>query len=322
MRGPSVDDHDRRRARALVGAARRIVIDAGSLSDDELLATIAQLRVGRVLAGPLSFLAGAVLLVLHGIVLLLTNWRLLVLELIPAIWIAAVLWDWRFHVVEGHELTELHGGWAIAIAAFVVLATMASYWCNIAFTYSALDHRMRLQDAARKASGHARLVATAALGVGLLHAWVSVRGPVKGLPTVTVGLGLVALLNLYLYTALPAQALGLRRQRPSPTQYVAKTVTSGAVSMVVSLPGLLLALLAHALLGVTVLRALGVVVLAVAVVLQVAAASSSRAVSMSAQILAHQSSSGSSDESRRGQRSTDASGRRAAPPSDESARSN
>lgn len=174
---------DRRQVRSLLSAARRIVVDAGTLSDDELLATIARLRVGRVLAGPLSFLAGAVLLVLHGIVLLLTNWRLLVLELLPAVWIAAVLWDWRFHVVEGHELTEVHDGWALAIAAFVVLATMASYWCNVAFTYSALDHRMPLRDALHNATRHVRLVGATALAVGLLHAWVSVRGPSGACPS-------------------------------------------------------------------------------------------------------------------------------------------
>lgn len=280
------DGADRRRLRRSVDAARRVVVDAGAMSDEELLATLGQLRVGRVLAGPLRFFAGAVLLVLHGVLLLIGNWRLLLLELVPAIWIAAVLWDWRFHVVEGNELVEVHGLWAPAIAAFVVLATVVSYWCNVAFVHAAVGTRPTLGGALSAAGRHRRLVVGAGLAVGLLHAWVSVRGPVRGLPTVTLGLGLLALLDLYLYSALPAHALGLDRRRRSPVAYVAKTVTSGALSMAVSLPGMTLAVVAHVLLGTSVLRALGVVVLVVAVILQVAASSSSRAVSMWSQLLA------------------------------------
>lgn len=262
------------------------MVGAGAMNDDELLAAIGRVRVGRALHGPLDFLAGAVLLVLHSVLLLVGNWRLLVLELVPAVWIAAVLWDWRFHVVEGNELVEVRGAWAAVIAVGVVLATVVSYWCNVAFVHAALGPRPSLRGALREAGRHRRLILGAGLAVGALHAWVSVRGPVRGLPTVTIGLGLVALLDLYLYSALPGQALGLDRRRASPREYVATTVTSGALSMAISLPGVTLALVAHALLGTSVLRVLGVVVLAVAVLLQVAASSSSRAVSMWSRLLA------------------------------------
>ena len=279
------DDEDRGRIRASLSAARSVVVGAGAMNDDELLAAIGRVRVGRALHGPLHFLADAVLLVLHSVLLLVGNWRHLVLELVPAVWIA-VLWDWRFHVVEGNELVEVRGAWAAVIAVGVVLATVVSYWCNVAFVHAALGPRPSLRGALREAGRHRRLILGAGLAVGALHAWVSVRGPVRGLPTVTIGLGLVALLDLYLYSALPGQALGLDRRRASPREYVATTVTSGALSMAISLPGVTLALVAHALLGTSVLRVLGVVVLAVAVLLQVAASSSSRAVSMWSRLLA------------------------------------
>lgn len=262
------------------------------MSEDEFLAAVGRLRIGHVLARPLSWVAGAVLLVVNGVVLLLANWRLLVLELVPAVWIAAILWDWRFHVVEGHDLTELHDGWALAVAAFVVAMTVAAHWSNVAFVEAAVGGHPRLYDALRSVGAHRRLVLGAALAAGLLHAWVSVRGPVRGTATFSIGLGAVALIDLYLYSALPAQALDLGRRRTSARQYLAKTVTSGAVSAAISLPGITLALVAHLLLGIPVLRALGVLVLVIAVVLQVAASSSSRAVSLAAALVAHQAGPG------------------------------
>jgi hypothetical protein len=272
------------RWRRAASAARRIVLHARTMSDDELAAAITQFRVGRVLAGPLAFAVGAVLLVIHSVLLLLTNWRLVALELFPALWLATVLWDWRFHVVYGNDLTALHGPWAIAIAGFVVLATLFSYWCNIAFAYAANGEEPTAIAALRRAGSHWRLVLVAGLAVGVVHAWVSVRGPIRGLTTFALGLGAVAIANLYLYSALPAQAIGLDRRRGTSKDLVTETITFGALSVIVSTPGIVLAVVARVLLLVPLLQILGGFVLAAAVVLQIAAASSSRAVSLSAKV--------------------------------------
>lgn len=254
------------------------------MSDDELLATIAQLKVGHVLAGPLSFAAGAVLLVIHAVLLLFTNWRLIAVELFPAVWLATVLWDWRYHVLYGNDLAELHGAWVVLAAAFVVVATVVSYGCNVVFAYVATGQELTVRGGLRRATQHRRLILAAGIAVGGFHAWVSVRGPIRGLGTFAIGLGVVALANLYLYSALPAQALGLDRQRANPRDLVTKTVALGAISVVVSTPGIILAFVARVLLGIPVLRILGFVLLAVAVLLQLAAASSSRAVSLSTNV--------------------------------------
>ncbi len=285
----------RERWRRRADAARRIVLHARSMSDDELLDAIAQLKAGRFLAGPLSFAAGAVLLVVHSVLLLFTNWRLLLIELVPAIWIATVLWDWRYHVLYGNDLAELHGGWAILAAALVIAATAMSYWCNVVFGYVATGRERTIRGGFRAAGRHRRLILTAALAVGALHAWVAARGPIRGVGTFAVGLGLVAIANLYLYSALPVQALGLDRQRAAPKDLVTRTVALGALSIVVSTPGITLALVGRMLLGIPTLRILGFVVLATAVLLQVAAASSSRAVSMSTNVVAAGPSAGSHD---------------------------
>lgn len=250
------------------------------MSDDELLAAIARLRIGRVLAKPTAFAAGAVLLVIHGVLLLFTNWRLMVIELFPALWLAAVFWDWRFHVLYGNDLVELRGPWAIVFAVAIPIATVVSYACNLLFSYLATGAESTVSAATRRCRQHVRLVVIVGLAVGGVHAWVSVRGSIRGFGTFALGLGLVAVANLYLYSALPAQALGLDRRRADAKGVVTTALVVGALSLVVSAPGITLALAGRVLVGVPVLRILGVVVLAVAVLLQIAAASSSRAVSL------------------------------------------
>lgn len=255
------------------------------MSDDELLAAIGRLKVGRVLAGPLAFAAGAFLLVIHSVLLLFGNWRLILVELVPAIWIATVLWDWRYHVLYGHRLAELQGGWTILAAAFVVSATIVSYACNVVFAFVATGQEHTVRDGFRRALRCRRPILSAGLAVGALHAWVAVRGPIRGVGTFALGLGLVALANLYLYSALPAHALGIGRQRANTKELVGKTVALGAVSLAVSTPGITLAFLGRMLLGISALRILGFLVVAVAVLLQIVAASSSRAVSMSTKVV-------------------------------------
>jgi hypothetical protein len=267
-------------------AAVGIAFSAREMSDDELLDAIDRLRVGRLLAGPLAFATGAILLVVHGGVLLLTNWRLVIVELLPAVWLGAVLWDWRSQVLRDHALLD-PGGWAaVAIAAGVVAMTVASYWCNVTFAYLATGREDRIRPASRAVGRHRRLVTGVALAVGLLHAWVAVRAPIRGVPTFAVGLGIVVGLHLYLYSALPAQALGIDRGRRAPREALSRTLTVGALSAVVSAPGILLALLARVLLDVPVLRVLGVLALALAVLVQVAATSSSRALSLATVVAA------------------------------------
>lgn len=254
------------------------------MSDDELLETIAQLKVGHVLAGPLSFAAGAVLLVVHAVLLLVTNWRFIAVALFPAIWLATLLWDWRYHVLYGKELAELHGQWAILVALLVVLATVVSYGSNVVFAYVATGQEHTVRGGLRRAGQHRRLILAAGLAVGALHAWVSVRGSIRGFGTFAIGLGLVAITNLYLYSALPAHALGLDRQRATPSGFVSKSIALGAVGVVVATPGLLLAVVGRMLVDVPLLRIVGFVVLAFAVLLQIAASSSTRAVALSVNV--------------------------------------
>jgi hypothetical protein len=267
-------------------SARRIALDAGSMSDEQLLEAFGQLRLGRLLAGPLSFAAGTVVVVAHGVLLLVSNWRLVLLELLPAVWLAAVLWDWRFHVLQGHEPVLL-GGWvAVVVAVAVVSATLASYWCNVAFAYAAIGGEPRPGAALRATARHWRVLVGVAVGVGLTHAWVTQRAAARGgVGLYAVALGLVALVDLYLYSALPAQVMGLDR-REGVRNVVTRVVTTGAIGVLVALPGLVLAILAHLLLGLPVLRLVGLAVLVVAVVIQIAAVSSGRAVRLSAAVLA------------------------------------
>src|SRR5438093_854725 len=53
---------------------------------------------------PLAY-AGTVAVVFDGVLLLIRNWRLTLLQLIPALWISAMTWNLRNHFLANPDIT-------------------------------------------------------------------------------------------------------------------------------------------------------------------------------------------------------------------------
>jgi hypothetical protein len=255
-----------------------------TLSEEDLRRAF-ESRSSNVLFRVLLLVSGTLLLIVRGIVLLVANWKLILLELVPAVWLGVVLWDLRRHTIEGDALV-VPSGWAAAGAAAVIaVATTTSYWCNVAFAFAAVGDDGQVGSALRAAGGNRRPILLAALAVSAGHAWVSLRGATIGVGTFSVGIAVVVAVNMYLYTALPARVVGIGRSRASIRERVERSVVAGTISAVAAAPGFLLSRLGQVLLAISVTRPVGMVVLVVAVLLQVAGISSSRAVAMSSELL-------------------------------------
>ena len=82
---------------------------------------------------PLAYAAGTVAVVFDGVLLLIRNWRLTLLQLLPAAWIWAMTWNLRRHTLANPSITT---GIAILIAVAILLATQIAYWCNATFAYT------------------------------------------------------------------------------------------------------------------------------------------------------------------------------------------
>jgi hypothetical protein len=255
-----------------------------SLSEDDLRRALAAHATNPFFRA-LALVTGTLLLMLRGVLLLVANWRLILLELIPAVWLAVMLWDLRYHVVAGHALVVPTGGWTAVAVAVIFAATAGSYWCNVAFAFAAVGDGTGVRAATRAANANLGPILSTAAVVAAAHSWVSLRGASIGIGTFGVGLAVVVAINMYLYTALPAQIVGLSRTRRSVRQRVERGVLAATVGALAAAPGFLLSRLGQLLLAFTATRPIGIVVLAVAVLLQVAGVSSSRAVAMSSQLV-------------------------------------
>src|ERR1700741_2421790 len=71
--------------------------------NDEAKIEEAVLRVSRSrrALAPLAFAVGALVLLFDGLRLLLSNWRLTLVQILPAMWIWLAMFDLKVHVLHG-----------------------------------------------------------------------------------------------------------------------------------------------------------------------------------------------------------------------------
>ena len=97
-----------RRARIRTGVAR--LIDAIRRSDDAAVErAVLQLSAQRRWLAPLALVVGAFLMLFQGVKLLVTNWRLTLVQIVPAMWIWIAMLDIKIHTLHGkgfHVLTR------------------------------------------------------------------------------------------------------------------------------------------------------------------------------------------------------------------------
>jgi len=255
------------------------------LAPAQLRDGIAALGARHWLLRPIALVADVAVLMVQGILLLFRNWRLVLLELVPAVWLATILWDWRVHVLRGESVVVVHGWADVAIVALILAATMIAYWCNVAFAFAATHSPPRVSWAMRQSTAAWPSIVGAALLVSTLHVTVSVGSVRAGWGFFSVGITIVVLVQMLMYTLLPARVLGLRSERMTVRDRIGKSILAATVALIASAPGFGLSRLGQLLLATRSLRWLGVVVLAIAVLVQVAGVSSTRAVSTTTTLL-------------------------------------
>ena len=119
---------------------------------------------------PLVYAAGTVAVVFDGVLVLLRNWRLTLLQLVPAVWIWVMTWNMKHHFASKPTFSTNE---VIAIAIGVLLAAQVAYWCNATFAYTmAQDGTGDISAAFADARRHWRLVGGLALLTGAAQACI------------------------------------------------------------------------------------------------------------------------------------------------------
>jgi hypothetical protein len=230
---------------------------------------------------PLAYLAGTLAVVFDGITLLFRSWRLMLLQLVPAVWIYAMTWNIRSHML-AHRHPPLSHVTLIAVAELLV--AQVAYWCNATFAYTLTqDGTPRIAAAFAEARPHWRAISGLALATGSLQAFVWLALPEWRLSVFWIALVVMFVVQIYLFVALPAWLLGIRKTG-SRRERGLRSLTTGALSGIAATPGFLLNRVGLLLLSAGALWWVGVGVVAIAAVMHVAASSSARVVKMSVRL--------------------------------------
>ena len=107
-------------------------------SSDEARIEEAVLRLSRSrrVFAPLAFAIGAFALLFDGLRLLVSNWRLTLVQVLPAMWIWVAMADLKAHVLHGHSFTVLRGPVLIPIVLAIVAITIACFFLNAVFAFA------------------------------------------------------------------------------------------------------------------------------------------------------------------------------------------
>ena len=254
-----------------------------SLEPERVHIEVRRLATRRRWLKPLAYAAGTVAIVFQGVALLLRDWRLLLLQIVPAAWIWLMTWNLRTHLFSKSDLPTAHRA---ELGVAVILISLLAYWCNAVFAYTVTQPgpRADVRLAFSQARERWRFVTGIALATGVLQA-----GVWSGLSRVSVrafviGLTVMLVVQIYMFIAVPMWLLGGEKPKETRRDTITRTATTGVLSGVASAPGFLFNRLGLLLLGVGSVWWLGVILVSLGTVLHVTASSSVRVVKLTVRL--------------------------------------
>jgi hypothetical protein len=248
-------------------------------------------RRHRILA-PLAFAVGGLAMLFTGLKLLFSNWRLTLVQALPAMLIWAAMFDLKVHVLHGKTFHVLRGPVLIPLVLAVVAVTVASFHLNAIFAF-AIDRpgAPEIRPALERARAHRRAIVSSGTIVGLMLAFATLIVTRWGHPWFALSLSVVIAVLMVCYVAVPARLIGVK-VTSSRRDKLAATAVGGAIGAVVCAPPYLLGRIGILMLGTSVLFIPGILVISVAALLQAGATGAVKTVKMSAKLATGQRSAG------------------------------
>jgi hypothetical protein len=263
----------------------RTLFDALSRDDEEVTrAFLRMTRSHRALA-PLAFAVGALGMLLQGVRLLITNWRLLLVQIPSAMWIWLAMYDLKAHVLHGKSFHALKGPILIPVGLVIVALTIGSFFLNAVFAFSISGPRPpRIREPWRRAQAGWHTIAAWGVGVGVPLAIATTVAPRWGHPWFALTLGIVVGVMMLCYVAVPARMIGVRSDAPRRDRLTASALST-AIGVTVCTPPYLLARLGLLMLGSRALLIPGIFLLVFGAAMQAGATGAVRAIKLSAALI-------------------------------------
>ena len=283
------DGASRATRRASIAKQFSRVIDAIRHGDDDAVQEMVLdlSRQHRILA-PIALVVGAIAMLFEGVKLLVTNWRLTLVQVLPAMWIWVAILDLKAHALHGKSFHVLRGPILVPIVLVIVALTAASFFLNAVFAFAiSKPGDPEIRTGFTEARRHHRTVLGSGAVIGLLLGFSTVVVVRWGLVWFTLILGIVVAIMMVSYVAIPARLIGIKTAA-APGDKLKAAAVGGFLGAVVCSPPYLLGRIGLLMLGSNTLFFFGIVLLAAGLVLEAGATSAVKAVKMSAKLVAGQ----------------------------------
>jgi hypothetical protein len=276
-----------RPARVSRRAQVRRLIEAVRASDEDAVRdAVIRLSRSRPLFAPFAFAVGAVAMLFGGVKLLFTNWRLTLVQVLPAMWIWLAMLDLKVHLLRGRTLNVLRGPVTIPLVLAVAAITAASFFLNGVFAFAiSRPGPPLIRPGFRDARAHLAVILAWGFAVGICLGLATIIVTRWGLWWFAISLSIVIAVMMIAYVAVPARLIGVK-STGSRRDKLTASVVGGTLGAVVCTPGYLLGRVALVMFGSRVLLIPGIIVFAVGLTLQAGTTSAVKAVQMSAKLTA------------------------------------
>jgi hypothetical protein len=281
--------------RALVVQLRRLVRAIAEDDDASVEALVRQVSSRHRVLAPLGIVVGGFAMLYEGLKLVFTNWRLTLIQLLPAMWIWAAMMNFKAHVFHGKTFHTLYG-WVL-LAAILTIAgiTAASFFLNAVFAFAiARPGRPQIRPGFGQAASHAVAVIGSGLVIGLLLGTAALYTDRWGRHWFSISMSAVLAIMMVAYVSVPSRLIGMKATYSTADKLKA-SVVAGAVGAVVCSPPYALGRAGILMLGSHFLFVPGIIVVTVGFALQAGATSAVKAVKMSAKLVAGHQLSDSPD---------------------------
>lgn len=245
---------------------------------------ILRLSRSRRIFAPLAFAIGAFALLFDGLRLILSNWRLTLVQIIPAMWIWFAMYDFKGHLLYGRSFKGLSGAVLVPVCLSIIVLTVISFFFNAVFAMAiSRPGRPEIRPAVADARRHLAPIVVAGVVIGAALAFATMFAPRLGREWFTISLGIVIGVMMVSYVSLPARLIGVKPHQPVREKLTTSAV-GGIIGATVCTPPYLLGRLGILMLGSKILFVPGLLVLTIGVTLQAGATGAVRAIKLSTKL--------------------------------------
>jgi hypothetical protein len=263
----------------------RVLVRAIQEGDEAAVesAVIALSRSRRIFA-PLVFAIGAFVMLFQGVKLLVSNWRLTLIQLLPAVWITVAFVDLKAHIFHGKEFHSWSLAMVVALVVVITLVTAACYYLNAVFAFAiSQPGKPQIRLGFALARRHLPITLGVGLIVGVALGFSTIVVPHWGRGWFALSLGIVIGVMMLTYVTVPARLVGIK-PTGSRRDKMAAAAVGGVLGALVCTPPYVIGRIGILMLGSHILFPVGIVLLLVGLVLQAGATSAVKAIKMSAKL--------------------------------------